>query len=68
MDGKAGRMNRPSSRIRRQRSHEWKDYGSSSENEDDRIEAYRYDDRQYEESPRGNPDMRKADPGNIPSQ
>ncbi|GBM06586.1 hypothetical protein AVEN_220028-1 [Araneus ventricosus] len=54
--GKAGRLN---SRIRRQRSHEWKDYGSSSENDDD-LETYRYD-----ESSRNSQDIRKGDSGNI---
>ncbi|XP_055927054.1 teneurin-m-like isoform X4 [Argiope bruennichi] len=52
--GKAGRLN---SRIRRQRSHEWKDYGSSSENDDD-LETYRYD-----ESSRNSQDIRKGDSG-----
>ncbi|GFT89867.1 hypothetical protein NPIL_1911 [Nephila pilipes] len=59
--GKAGRMNRPSSRIRRQRSHEWKDYGSSSDNDED-LDTYRYDERQYEEATRSSQDHRKGDP------
>ncbi|GFY47391.1 hypothetical protein TNIN_79621 [Trichonephila inaurata madagascariensis] len=62
--GKAGRMNRPSSRIRRQRSHEWKDYGSSSDNDED-LDTYRYDERQYEEATRSQ-DHRKDPSKNRP--
>ncbi|XP_035215369.1 uncharacterized protein LOC118188949 [Stegodyphus dumicola] len=61
--GKAGRLNRPSSRIRRQRSHEWKDYSSSDNDEDLEKQAYRYEERQYDEPSRNNQDLRKDDSG-----
>lgn len=57
--GKPGRLNRPSSRIRRQRSHEWKDYGSSSDNDEDK-QTYR-----YEDPSRNTQDARKGDNGKI---
>lgn len=60
--GKAGRLNRPGSRIRRQRSHEWKGYSSSDNDEDLDKQGYRYEDRQYEET-KNNQDVRKGEIG-----
>lgn len=61
---KGGRLNRPGSRIRRQRSHEWNGYSSSDNDEDLDKQGYRYEDRQYEET-KNNQDIRKGDIGKF---
>ncbi|XP_023229639.1 teneurin-m-like isoform X2 [Centruroides sculpturatus] len=60
---RGGRMNRPGSRLRRQRSQEWQDYSSSDNDEDLERQGYRYSEdhgHQYED-PRVVVDSRKHD-------